>query len=88
MLSSQDEACKLELRSEKISYHSVHSNSVFSNDVARRSAGNVSFLGRLHKTFHKKSCIFFPGEKVLGMVMWRVILVILGMIMLLLLTYN
>ena len=74
MLSSQDQACKLELRSEKISYHSVH--------------GKVSFLGRLHKTFHKKSCLFFPGENILGMVMWRVILVILGMIMLLLLIYN
>ena len=52
MLSSQDEACELELRSEKISYHSVH--------------GKVSFLGRLHKTFHKKSCLFFSGGKHFG----------------------
>ena len=29
MLSSQDEAGKLEFRSEKISYHSVYSNSFF-----------------------------------------------------------
>ena len=81
MLSSQDEACKLEFRSKKISYHSVHSNSFFFffNNFARRRAGKVLLLGRLHTTFLKKSCLFFPAEKILGMVMWRVILVILDM---------
>ena len=82
MLLSQDEACKLEFRSKKISYHRVHSNSFFFfNNFARRRAGKVSLLliiGRLHTTF-KKSCLFFPAEKILGMVMWRVILVILDM---------
>ena len=54
MLSAQDEAGKLEFRSEKISYHSVHSNSFFSNSFIRVRAGKVSLLGRLHTTFHKK----------------------------------
>ena len=79
MLSSQDEAGKLEFRSEKIFYHSVYSNSFFSNSFIRGRAGKISLLGRLHTTFHKKSCFFFPTEKNLGMLMWRVILVILGM---------
>ena len=80
MLSSQDEACKLEFRSKKISYHSVHSNSFFFfNNIARRRAGNLLLLGRLHTIFIRKSCLFFPAEKILGMVMWRVILVILDM---------
>ena len=81
MLSSQDEAgifMILEFRSEKISYHSVYSNSFFSNSFIRARAGQVSLLGRLHTTFHKKS-FFFPVAKSLGMLMWRVILVILGM---------
>ena len=62
MLSSQDEACKLEFRSKKISYHSVHSNSFF------------FFFNNFARTFLKKKL-----EKILGMVMWRVILVILDM---------
>ena len=51
----------------------------FFNNFARRRAGKVLLLGRLHTTFLKKSCLFFPAEKILGMVMWRVILVILDM---------
>ena len=68
MLSSQDEACKLEFRSEtRISCHSVHSNSLFFffNNFARRRAGKVLLLGRLRTTFHKK-LFFFSGEKKFG----------------------
>ena len=79
MLSSTDEACKLEFRLERISYLSIHSHSFFSNNFARSRAAKVSLLGHLHATFHKKSCFFFPVEKILGMLMWRVIFIILGM---------
>ena len=58
MLLSQDEACKLQFRWERIPYHSAHSHSFFFffNNFARRRAGKVLFLGRLHTTFLKKSC--------------------------------
>ena len=59
MMSSQDEACKLEFRSEKIPYHSVHSNSFF--------FPTVSIQPFITKDF------FFRAEKILGMLMWRVI---------------
>ena len=68
MLSSKDEACKLEFRSEKIPYHSVHSNSFLFNNFARRRAGKVLPLGRLHTTR-----FFSRRKKTLGMLMWRVI---------------
>ena len=66
MLSSQDEAGKLEFSSEKFFYHSVYSNSFFSNSFIQGRAGNVSLLGRLHTTLHKK--VFFPGGKNFGYV--------------------
>ena len=50
----------------------------FSNSFIRVRAGKVSLLGRLHTTFHKKN-LFSGKKKNLGMLMWRVILVILGM---------
>ena len=59
MLSSQDEACKLEFRSEKIFYRSIYSNSFFFNSFIRGRAGKVSLLGHLHTTFHKKKIFFF-----------------------------
>ena len=79
MLSSQDEAGKSEFRSEKIFYHSVHSNSFFFPTVLSGEG-----LDRYHyqdvsiQPFIKKK-FFSPVEKNLGMFMWRVILVILGM---------
>ena len=71
MLSSQDEACKLAFRSEKISYHSVHSNSFFfSNNFARIRAGKILLLGRLHTNFHeKKMFLVFLRKKVVRMLM-------------------
>ena len=60
MLSLQDEACKLEFRSEKIPYRNVHVILFFSNDFARRRVEKVSLLGRLHTTFHKKAA-FLSG---------------------------
>ena len=50
----------------------------FSNSFIRGRAGQVSLLGCVHTTFHKKF-FFFPVEKILGMLMCRVILVILDM---------
>ena len=62
MLLSQDEACKLQFRSERIPYHSVHSHSFFSNNFARKRNGKISpVLGHLISTFHKK--VFFFGRK-------------------------
>ena len=55
MLLSQDEACKLQFRSERIPYHSAHSHSFFSNNFARKRNGKTSpVLGRLISTFYKK----------------------------------
>ena len=63
MLSSQDEACKLEFRSEMISYHSVHSHSFLCNNFARKRAGKIPpFLGRHLSTLHK-NVVFLPSEK-------------------------
>ena len=63
MLLSQDEACKLQFRSERIPYHSVHSHSFFSNNFARKRNGKISpVLGHLISTFHKK-VVFFFGRK-------------------------
>ena len=63
MLSLQDEACKLEFRSEKFPYHSVRSHSFFSNNFARKRNGKIApFLGRLLSTFHKKK-FFSVGKK-------------------------
>ena len=63
MLSSQDEACKLEFRSEMISYHSVHSHWFFCNNFARKRAGKIPpFLGRHLSTLHK-NVVFLPSEK-------------------------
>ena len=87
MLSSEDEACKLELRSGKISYHSVHRNYFFFQQCCPKkgSKGITLRTSPCIKPFIKKAVFFFREKKILGMVMWRVIL---GMIMLLLLTYN
>ena len=64
MLLSQDEACKLQFRSERIPYHSVHSHSFFSNNFVRKRNGKISpVLGHLISTFHKK--IFFSVGKML-----------------------
>ena len=63
MLLSQDEACKLQFRWERIPYHSAHSHSFFSNNFARKRNGKISpVLGRLISTFHKKD-VFFRSEK-------------------------
>ena len=80
MLSSQDEACKFLVRSEMISYHSVNGNSFFfSNNFARRRPGKVSLLITTSLYNLSQNSCFFPAEKILGMLMWRVILVILGL---------
>ena len=51
---SIDEACKLDFRSERISYHRIHSHSLFFFSP---------FLERLFSTFYKKSCFFlFSGN--------------------------
>ena len=64
MLSSEDEACKLEFRSERIPYYSVHRQSFFPSNSRKRAGKIKAFLGRLLFTFHKKSCFFFlPSEK-------------------------
>ena len=65
MLLSQDEACKLQFRSERIPYHdSVHSHSFFSNNFARKRNGKISpVLGHLISTFHKKVVFFFGRKK-------------------------
>ena len=63
MLSSQDEACKLEFRSEMISYHSVHSHSFLCNNFARERAGKIPpLLGRHLSALHK-NVVFLPSEK-------------------------
>ena len=63
MLSSEDEACKLELRSERIPYYSVHSHSFFPATARKRAGKITASLGRLLLTFHKKSFLFPPSEK-------------------------
>ena len=66
MLSSQDEACKLEFRSEMISYHSVHSYSFFFPTILPEKGLERyhCFLGCLLLTFHKKVVdFFFVGKK-------------------------
>ena len=79
MLSSQDEGCELEFRSEKIPYHSVHSNSFLFLTVLSKEglekyySKDVSIQSFINKDF------FFRRKKMLGMLMWRVILIILGM---------
>ena len=96
MLSSQDEGCELEFRSEKIPYHSVHSNSFLFLTVLSKEglekyySKDVSIQSFINKDF------FFRRKKNVGHVnvacnfdnfghVWPY-LVILGMIMLMLLT--
>ena len=72
MLLSQDEVCKLQFRSERIPYHSVHSHSFFSNNFARKRNGKISpGLGRLISTFHKKVVFFLVGYCLLISVMFH-----------------
>ena len=64
MLLSQNEACKLQFRSERIPYHSARSHLFFSNNFARKRNGKISpVLGRLISTFHKKIVFFFGRKK-------------------------
>ena len=63
MLSSHDESCKLEFRSERIPYYSVISHSVFSSNCPKKGWKDNSVLGRLFLTFPKKELFFFRSKK-------------------------
>ena len=81
MLSSQDEACKFLVRWEMISYHSVNGSSFFfffQQFLTKKGWKGITFTTSLND-LSQKSCFFFSEGKILGILMWRVILVILGM---------
>ena len=80
MLSSQDEACKFLVRSKMISL-SVNGNSYFFQQFfPKKGWKGITFTTSLND-LSQKSCFFFSEGKILGILMWRVILVILGIIM-------
>ena len=76
MLSLQDEACKFLVRSEMISYHSVMV--IFFPTILPEEGLERSHSYDVSKQPFTKKVFFFEG-KILGIFMWRVILVILGM---------
>ena len=78
MLSLQDEACKFLVRSEMISYHSVNGKFFFQQFCLKKGWKAITLTTSLNK-LSQKSCFFFSEGKILGIFMWRVILVILGM---------
>ena len=78
MLSSQDEACKFLVRSEMISYHSVNINDnfYFQHFCPKKGWKGITLTTSLNNLLQKK-LFFFSKGKILGILMWRVILVIL-----------
>ena len=65
MLSSQDEACKLGFRSERIPYHSVHSHSFFFQQFyPKKGWKNITVFMMSPFNFSQKSCFFFRGKKI------------------------
>ena len=78
MLSPQDEACKFLVRSEMIS-HNVNGNSFFFPTIFPEERLERYHFYDVSKRPFTKKLFFFSEGKILGILMWRVILVILGM---------